>query len=103
VRNVQLCSQYVGALVQIAPNEYSVSDPEAIKTIYGHGAHFTKVRVSALLELIITVDLHTEVFVVLCIRGATSRKPFRGSHTTETRTASTQTCFYVLYVYSDSL
>jgi hypothetical protein len=58
VRNVQLCSQYLGALVQIAPNEYSVSDPEAIKTIYGHGTHFTKVRVSALLEVIITV-IHT--------------------------------------------
>lgn len=31
-----------GPLVQLAPNEYSVNDPEAIKTIYGHGTHFTK-------------------------------------------------------------
>lgn len=43
----QLYSQYTGPVVQLAPNEYSVSDPEAIKPIYGHGTRFTKVGVPA--------------------------------------------------------
>lgn len=30
-------------IVRIGPNEYSISDPEAVKTIYGHGSTFTKV------------------------------------------------------------
>ncbi|KAI3575820.1 cytochrome P450 oxidoreductase [Fusarium oxysporum f. sp. albedinis] len=38
---INLHKQY-GPLVQVAPNEYSVSDPEAIKAIYGHGTRFTK-------------------------------------------------------------
>lgn len=28
--------------MRIAPNEYSIDDAEAIKTIYGHGTSFTK-------------------------------------------------------------
>ena len=32
----------VGSIVRIAPNEYSVDDPEAVKTIYGLGNHFGK-------------------------------------------------------------
>lgn len=32
-----------GPVVRIAPNEYSVDDPEAMKTIYGHGTKFVKV------------------------------------------------------------
>ncbi|KAL0260963.1 hypothetical protein SLS55_004655 [Diplodia seriata] len=31
-----------GPIVRIAPNEYSIDDPEAIRTIYGHGTAFTK-------------------------------------------------------------
>lgn len=31
-----------GPIVRIAPNEYSIDDPEAIKIIYGHGTAFTK-------------------------------------------------------------
>jgi len=31
-----------GPIVRIAPNEYSVDDPEAIKTIYGHASKFVK-------------------------------------------------------------
>jgi hypothetical protein len=32
-----------GPIVRIAPNEYSIDDPDAIKTIYGHGTSFVKV------------------------------------------------------------
>jgi hypothetical protein len=32
-----------GKIVRIAPDEVSISDPESIKTIYGHGSGFTKV------------------------------------------------------------
>ncbi|KAL4774989.1 cytochrome P450 [Aspergillus nidulans var. acristatus] len=41
LETIDLHTRY-GPVVQIAPNEYSVSDPEAIKTIYGHGTRFTK-------------------------------------------------------------
>jgi len=34
----------VGSIVRIAPNYYSIDDMEAIKTIYGHGTNFVKVR-----------------------------------------------------------
>ena len=33
-----------GAIVRIAPNEYSIDDPDAVKVIYGHGTNFVKVR-----------------------------------------------------------
>ena len=33
-----------GPIVRIAPNEYSIDDPEAVKIIYGLGSHFIKVR-----------------------------------------------------------
>ena len=33
----------IGPIVRIAPNEYSIDDPEALKTIYGHGTSFIKV------------------------------------------------------------
>ncbi|KEF56776.1 uncharacterized protein A1O9_06966 [Exophiala aquamarina CBS 119918] len=39
--NVKLHERY-GPIVRIAPNEYSIDDPEAIKVIYGHGTSFTK-------------------------------------------------------------
>ncbi|ORY15885.1 cytochrome P450 [Clohesyomyces aquaticus] len=39
--NIELHRLY-GSLVRIAPNEFSVDDPEAIKTIYGHGTQFIK-------------------------------------------------------------
>lgn len=33
-----------GPIVRIAPNEYSFEDLQAVKTIYGHGTKFVKVR-----------------------------------------------------------
>lgn len=33
----------LGPIVRIAPNEYSIDDPEAIRHIYGHGTNFVKV------------------------------------------------------------
>lgn len=33
-----------GPIVRIAPNEYSFEDLQAVKTIYGHGTEFAKVR-----------------------------------------------------------
>lgn len=30
--------------MRIAPNEYSIDDPEAVKIIYGLGSQFIKVR-----------------------------------------------------------
>jgi hypothetical protein len=33
-----------GPIVRIAPNEYSFDDLQAVKTIYGHGTKFVKVR-----------------------------------------------------------
>ncbi|KAF2196197.1 cytochrome P450 [Delitschia confertaspora ATCC 74209] len=39
--NIELHCKY-GPVVRIAPNEYSISDPEAIKTIFGHGTQFMK-------------------------------------------------------------
>lgn len=32
-----------GPIVRLGPNEYSISDPEAVKPLYGHGTTFTKV------------------------------------------------------------
>ena len=31
-----------GPIVRLSPNEYSISDPDAVKTIYGHGTTFIK-------------------------------------------------------------
>jgi hypothetical protein len=39
------CSYVAGPVVRIAPNEFSISDPKAIDTIYGHGKKFRKVNV----------------------------------------------------------
>ncbi|THW55469.1 cytochrome protein [Aureobasidium pullulans] len=39
--NLQLHKKY-GAIVRIAPNEYSISDPTTLKVIYGHGTTFVK-------------------------------------------------------------
>ncbi|KAF2267775.1 cytochrome P450 [Lojkania enalia] len=39
--NIKLHKKY-GPIVRIAPNEFSVDDPEAIKVIYGHGTNFNK-------------------------------------------------------------
>jgi hypothetical protein len=39
--NIKLHQQY-GSVVRIAPNQYSISDISAIKTVYGAGSQFTK-------------------------------------------------------------
>ena len=39
--NVELHAKY-GKIVRIAPNEYSIADPDAIKTMYGRGTQFRK-------------------------------------------------------------
>jgi hypothetical protein len=41
--NIELHTRY-GPIVRIAPNEYSIDDYEAAKTIYGHGNPFIKVN-----------------------------------------------------------
>jgi hypothetical protein len=40
--NIKLHRQYKAPIVRVAPNWYSVSDPSALKTIYGPGSKFTK-------------------------------------------------------------
>jgi cytochrome P450 len=45
------CHRKYGAIFRISPDEVSISDPEAIKVIYAHGAGFTKV---GLLRFILT-------------------------------------------------
>ncbi|KAI0537722.1 cytochrome P450 [Xylaria digitata] len=40
-RNIQLHRQY-GAIVRYGPNRYSIADPGALATIYGHGTKFIK-------------------------------------------------------------
>jgi len=40
--NIELHKNY-GPIVRIAPDEYSIDDVEAAKTIYGHGNAFVKV------------------------------------------------------------
>lgn len=42
VVNTQLHRQY-GAIVRLAPGEYSIDNVEGIKSIYGHGNNFIKV------------------------------------------------------------
>lgn len=42
--NIELHKKY-GPIVRIAPNEYSIDDYEAAKTIYGHGTAFVKVGI----------------------------------------------------------
>src|SRR5579862_446833 len=39
------CHRKYGPIFRIAPDEVSISDPEAIKVIYAHGAGFTKVSI----------------------------------------------------------
>lgn len=39
--NIALHKQY-GSIVRLAPNQYSISDPSAIKTVYGTGSRFAK-------------------------------------------------------------
>ncbi|KAJ5573548.1 uncharacterized protein N7459_007975 [Penicillium hispanicum] len=39
--NIRLHQQY-GAVVRVAPNQYSISDASAIKTVYGTGSRFAK-------------------------------------------------------------
>ncbi|KAI0450404.1 cytochrome P450 [Xylaria acuta] len=41
VRNIELHRKH-GAIVRYGPNRYSISDPEAMGTIYGHGTRFAK-------------------------------------------------------------
>lgn len=47
ITDINLHKKY-GAVVRIAPNEYSIDDPEAAKIIYGHGSTFVKVSSSSL-------------------------------------------------------
>jgi hypothetical protein len=42
-KDITECHKKYGTIFRIAPDEVSISDPEAIKTIYAHGAGFTKV------------------------------------------------------------
>ena len=41
-RNIKLHRQYKAPVVRVAPNWYSISDPSALKTIYGPGSKFEK-------------------------------------------------------------
>ncbi|KAI1129863.1 cytochrome P450 [Nemania abortiva] len=41
MRNIELHKKH-GAIVRYGPNRYSISDPEALNTIYGHGTRFAK-------------------------------------------------------------
>ena len=43
-KDITAAHRKYGPIFRIAPDEVSISDPEAIKTIYAHGAGFTKVR-----------------------------------------------------------
>ena len=38
----RLTTSDTGPVVRIAPNRYSIDDPEAIKQVYGHGTKFVK-------------------------------------------------------------
>jgi len=44
VTDIELHRRY-GPIVRIAPNEYSIDDVDAARTIYGHGNAFVKVRI----------------------------------------------------------
>ena len=46
-----------GKILRIAPDEVSISDPEAIKQIYGHAAKFTKV-----LLIFFTTEIKTDFY-----------------------------------------
>jgi hypothetical protein len=43
-KDITAAHRKYGPIFRIAPDEVSISDPEAIKTIYAHGAGFIKVR-----------------------------------------------------------
>ena|SRR5271156_2188132 len=43
-KDITECHKKYGTIFRIAPDEVSISDPEAIKIIYGHGTGFTKVE-----------------------------------------------------------
>lgn len=49
ITNIELHKKY-GAIVRIAPNQYSIDDVESAKTIYGHGSAFVKVSISMILQ-----------------------------------------------------
>ena len=40
---LQLLNYFEGHIVRIAPNEYSIDDLDAVRTIYGSGKGFIKV------------------------------------------------------------
>ncbi|GME29203.1 Cytochrome P450 [Neofusicoccum parvum] len=42
-QNIALHKRH-GKIVRIAPNKYTIDDPDAVRTIYGHGTKFTKTR-----------------------------------------------------------
>jgi hypothetical protein len=41
-QGIHLGRSVLGPVVRIAPNRYSITDPAAFKTIYGHGSKFIK-------------------------------------------------------------
>jgi hypothetical protein len=43
-KDITAAHRKYGPIFRISPDEVSISDPEAIKVIYAHGAGFTKVR-----------------------------------------------------------
>jgi hypothetical protein len=43
-KDITAAHRKYGPIFRIAPDEVSISDPEAIKTVYAHGAGFTKVH-----------------------------------------------------------
>ena len=72
-----------GKIVRIAPNQYSIDDPEAIKVIYGRGSAFPKSEfysafgIPGIDNIFITrsIDYHTQ-----------NRKKFHGAYTMSTMT-----------------
>ncbi len=53
-----------GPIIRISPFEVSISDPEAIKIIYGHTSNFTKVSFTNLASSLLYV--YSLVFVTCC-------------------------------------
>lgn len=62
-----------GAIVRIAPKQYSINDPAVIKTIYGIGKGFLKVRIVKTMEQFCLTDIVR--FLVRMVRGLKSSRP----------------------------
>ena len=59
--NIELHRRY-GALIRVAPGEYSVDDVEGAKIIYGHSGGFVKVRVLCMMRYCLAVFSMSSVF-----------------------------------------